>query len=510
MPTNGVAEYRSKPKAMKMLVNRWQDINWATAKENVFKWQRIIYAASKKGDIKTVRKCQHRILESWEGKLLAIRRVTQENKGKKTADKVKSISPEKISLLALAKRLVFPTKASPLRKVWIPTPGTTEKRLLGIPTIKDRCLQALFKLALEPEWEAKFEHDSYGFRPGRNCHDAVSAIRSFIQKRPKYLLDADITKCFDRIDHQYLLNKIGMKGKYRTQLKYWLESGVLETDGFSETIMGTPLGGIISPLLANIALHGMEEFCKNLIRDIPVRGSTGKLVMPNRRLSMLGFIRYADDFVVIHPDLSIILLIKEKLPEYLTKIGLELSPSKTHISHTLEIDNETITKCPGLDGKPGFNFLGFYIRQYKTKHLSAKSPSSKKLGFRTLIIPNKEKRKEHQKDLHKIILKQGKHFNQDILIKKLNPVIRGWANYFGKSDANTCGYMSKMEYLMYLKLRKWAKRVYKTTGKGRAAFRKVGNRNWAFSKKNSVLVLQSQYSTPLNEYVKVAGEASPF
>ena len=274
--------------------------------------------------------------------------------------------------------------------------------------------------------------------------------------------------------------------------------------------MGTPQGGVISPLLANIALHGMEEFCKNLIRDIPLRGSTRKLVMPNRRLSMLGFIRYADDFVVIHPDLSIILLIKEKLPEYLAKTGLELSPSKTRISHTLKIDNETITKCPGLDGKPGFNFLGFYIRQYKNKtdHLSAKS--SKKLGFRTLIVPTKEKRKEHQADLHKIILKQGKHLNQDVSIKKLNPVICGWANYFGKSDANTCGYMLQMEYLMYLKLRKWAKRVYKTTGKGRTAFRKIGNRNWAFSTKDSVLVLHSQYSIPLNEYVKVTGEASPF
>lgn len=138
--------------------------------------------------------------------------------------------------------------------MWIPKPGKSENKKkplpsVGIPTIKDRCLQALFKLALEPEWEAKLEENSYGFRPGRNCHDAIAAVRSFVQKRPKYVLDADIAKCLrcgDRINHEKLLDKIGMIGKYRKQLKYWLKSGVLDKDVFSHTDLGTPQGGVIS------------------------------------------------------------------------------------------------------------------------------------------------------------------------------------------------------------------------------------------------------------------------
>lgn len=503
---------------MKMLYTRWKDLDWASTKSKVFEWQRAIYSASKDGDIKTVRKYQHRIIGSLDAKLLAVRRVTQDNKGKNTAgiDKVKSIPPEK--RLTLAKSLVVPGIGSPLRRVWIPKPGKPEKRPLGIPTMKDRCLQALFKLALEPEWEAKFEENSYGFRPGRNCHDAIAAIRSFIQKRPKYVLDADIAKCFDRINHKYLLDKIGMTGKYRKQLKSWLECGVLDENVFSNTELGTPQGGVISPLLANIALHGMEEFCKNAIKDIPVLGSTGKPIKPSRRGNTLGFVRYADDFVIMHPDLEIITLLHNKLPEFLGQIGLELSPTKTRITHTLsfpfgeanEINETTKQVCPGLNDSPGFNFLGFFIRQHKTVHLSAHGPSKELLGFRTLIIPSKEKQTAHQEKLHKLVLQDGKSMSQDALIKKINPVIRGWANYFGKSDANMMGLLGQMDYLLYLKLRQWAKRVYKTSGKGKSAFRRIGTNKWTFATDNAVLIKHIDYSQPLSGYAKVKGESSPY
>jgi RNA-directed DNA polymerase len=368
----------------------------------------------------------------------------------------------------------------------------------------------LFKLALAPEWEAKFEENSYGFRPGRNCHDAVAAVRSFIQKRPKYVLDADIAKCFDRISHPYLLDKIGMTGKYRRQLKSWLKSGVLDNNVFSETNEGTPQGGVISPLLANIALHGMEEFCKEAIKDIPVLGSTGKPIKPSRRGETLGFVRYADDFVIMHPNLEVITLLHELLPKFLGRIGLELSPTKTRITHTLEINEETKDICPGLNSGPGFNFLGFFIRQHKTVHLSALGPTKKLLGFRTLIIPSKEKRDAHQEKLHKIILKDGKGMSQNTLIKKLNPVIRGWSNYFGKSDANTVGLLGQMDYLLYLKVRQWAKRIYKTSGKGKTAFRRTGTNKWTFATDSAVLVRHIDYSFPLSGYVKVKGNASPY
>lgn len=495
---------------MKKLYIRWQDINWTKIQSNVLEWQRQIYLASKNGEIKTVRKYQHRVIGSMDSKLLAVRRVTQDNKGKKTAgiDKVRNIPPEQ--RLTLAHTLSIPTKASPLRRVWIPKPGETEQRPIGIPTIKDRCLQALFKLALEPEWEAKFEKNSYGFRPGKNCHDAISAVRSFIQKRDKYVLDADIAKCFDRINHNYLLNKIGMVGKYRQQLKYWLKSGVLNGNTFTQTNLGTPQGGVISPLLANIALHGIETFCKNAIKEIPMIGQTGKPIRPSRRIDTLGFVRYADDFVIIHPDLEVIKLLQKKLPEFLTPIGLELKNTKTRISHTLEIKADTIEDCPGFNGGPGFNFLGFFIRQHKTFHGSAYGPNSQRLGFRTLIIPSKEKRIQHQKVLHKIILKDGKSLSQQVLIKKLNPVIRGWANYFGKSDANTCGLLGQMDYLLYLKLRQWAKRVFKTSGKGKSAFRKIGSNKWTFATKEAIMVNHIDYSFPLSKYKKVKAEASPY
>ena len=502
---------------MKMLYTRWKDLDWASTKSKVFEWQRAIYSASKDGDIKTVRKYQHRIIGSLDAKLLAVRRVTQDNKGKNTAgiDKVKSIPPEK--RLTLAKSLVVPGIGSPLRRVWFQKPGKPEKRPLGIPTMKDRCLQALFKLALEPEWEAKFEENSYGFRPGRNCHDAIAAIRSFIQKRPKYVLDADIAKCFDRINHKYLLDKIGMTGKYRKQLKSWLECGVLDENVFSNTELGTPQGGVISPLLANIALHGMEEFCKNAIKDIPVLGSTGKPIKPSRRGNTLGFVRYADDFVIMHPDLEIITLLHNKLPEFLGQIGLELSPTKTRITHTLlfpfgeanEINETTKQVYPGLNDSPGFYFLGFFIRQHKTVHLSAHGPSKELLGFRTLIIPSKEKQTAHQEKLHKLVLQDGKSMSQDALIKKINPVIRGWANYFGKSDANMMGLLGQMDYLLYLKLRQWAKRVYKTSGKGKSAFRRIGTNKWTFATDKAVLIKHIDYSQPLSGYAKVKGESSP-
>lgn len=495
---------------MQMLFTRWNTIDWASAKSTVFKWQQEIYSASKNGDILKVRKYQHRIMGSLSAKLLAVRRVTQDNKGKNTAgvDKIKAVPTEQ--RLSLARSLTIPGKASPLRRVWIPKPGKTEKRPLGIPTIRDRCLQALFKLALEPEWEAKFEENSYGFRPGRNCHDAIATIRLFVQKRPKYVLDANIAKCFDRINHEKLLDKIGMVGKYRSQLKMWLKSGVLDEHVFTRTEEGTPQGGVISPLLANIALHGMESFIKELIKDIPVMDSSGKPIKPSRRGSSLGFVRYADDFVVMHPDLKVITLIRDKLPEFLGAIGLNLSPSKTRVTHTLEIQEATKEHCPGLDGKPGFNFLGFDIRQHKTRHLSAHGPSGNLLGFRTIIIPSKEKRRTHQTKLHYLVLKYGKGRSQDLLIKKVNPVIRGWANYFGKSDANMMGLLGQMDYLLYLKLRQWAKRTYKTSGKGKVVFRRIGNNKWTFATSQTILVKHIDYSQPLSGYVKVKGGTSPF
>ena len=221
----------------------WNEINWHKVERYVFKLQKKIYAASRRGDVKKVRKLQKTLMSSWSNKVLSVRKVTQDNRGRKTAgvDGVHTLSPEE--RLKLVGQLKVTGKSNPTRRVWIPKPGTKEERPLGIPTIHDRALQNVVKTALEPEWEALFEPNSFGFRPGRSCQDAIWQIKNSIQNRPKYVLDADIAKCFDRINHLALLQKLGYKGKVRQQIKAWLKSGVIDqgmtrVDILSSRVMG--------------------------------------------------------------------------------------------------------------------------------------------------------------------------------------------------------------------------------------------------------------------------------
>jgi RNA-directed DNA polymerase len=226
---------------------KWQDLPWRTIERAVFKLQKRIYQAAKNGDIKTVHKLQRLLLKSWSARCLAVRRVTQDNQGKNTAgvDGVKLLPPEQ--RLQMAQTLKLTSKAQPTRRVWIPKPGKAEKRPLGIPTLRNRAEQALAKLALEPEWEARFEPNSYGFRPGRSCHDAIDAIFKAICHKPKYVLDADIAQCFDRINHDALLDKLQTSPTLRRAIRAWLKAGVMENEELFPTTAGTPQGGVITP-----------------------------------------------------------------------------------------------------------------------------------------------------------------------------------------------------------------------------------------------------------------------
>ncbi|WP_293122489.1 group II intron reverse transcriptase/maturase [Moorena sp. SIO4G3] len=379
--------------------SEWNKVNWRKLEQILFKLQKRIYQASQRGKVRVVRKLQRLLMKSWTAKMIAVRRVTQENKGKKTAgiDGVKALTGKK--RLALVASLEVYRKAQPTRRVWIPKPGREEKRPLGIPTMYDRALQALAKMALEPEWEAKFEPNTYGFRPGRSCHDAIGAIFTAICKKPKWVLDADIAKCFDKINHDALLKKLNTYPSMRRLIKSWLKAGVMDNGTFSSTDEGTPQGGVISPLLANIALHGMESAIWNFANSVWKKKGHYK-----RGLTL---IRYADDFVILHQDLTVVKECLEVINKWLPDMGLELKPSKTKITHTFE----------------GFNFLGFNIRQYEVgKHRS-------KQGFKTIIKPSKESIQKHYGQLSNVI-NRYKAAPQEALIRQLKPIIRGWCNYY--------------------------------------------------------------------------------
>ena len=225
----------------------WNTLPWRKIERKVFKLQKRIYQASNRGDVKAVHRLQRLLSRSWSAKCLSVRRVTQDNQGKRTAgvDGVKLLTPHQ--RCKLVGHLHLHAKAQPIRRVWIPKPGSTEKRPLGIATIPDRALQTLVKLALEPEWEARFEANSYGFRPGRSCHDAVAAIAIAINQRPSYVLDADISKCFDKINQQQLLVKLGTYPEIRWLVKGWLKAGVMDGDCLYPIEEGVPQGGPLTP-----------------------------------------------------------------------------------------------------------------------------------------------------------------------------------------------------------------------------------------------------------------------
>ncbi len=490
------------------LTTRWEDIDWGKCSVKVFRLQKQIYAASRCGDVVKVRKLQKLLRMSWSAKALAVRRVTQDNQGKKTAgiDGVKSLTTnERFELIS---NLKINGKSSPTRRVWIPKPGKDEKRPLGIPTMVERAKQALIKLALEPEWEAKFEGNSYGFRPGRCSQDAISHIKNVIQAKAKFVLDADLAKCFDCINHSKLLDKLGIQGRVRQQIKAWLSAGVLDKRVFERTEKGTPQGGIISPLLANISLDGLEEVLKQYATTLKLRHPSGQSKGIKERIKSLTYIRYADDFVVLHEDKVVIENCKQIIIGWLATWGLELKPSKTRIAHTLNANWSD-------DDKAGFDFLGFHIRQYSTsKHKSDLNTKSERLGFDTLITPSSEKVKTHY---HKCasVIDLHKTESQARLIEKLNPIIRGWTNYYRFSDIKTVSITSKLDYLLYRKLTSWGR--YRT-GSVKTAHSKYwttqGNNNWVFATrqgKNALRLFQhSEIECSSTSYVKVKGDSSPY
>ena len=469
----------------------WAELDWKSIRAHVARLQERIYQAARRDDIERVRGLQKLLIRSYSAKLFAVRQVTQDNSGKRTpgVDGVSSLDPEE--RLKLAQSLNLRYRASAVRRVWIPKPGKQEKRPLGIPTMRDRATQALVKLALEPEWEARFEPNSYGFRPGRSAHDAIGAIFQTLARKTAYVLDADISACFDRISHDALLAKLQLKGKMLGQIRAWLKAGAMDGDVFVHARGGTPQGGVISPLLANIALHGMETDLKvRLFEDLKQHfKQKDRSGSREKTLASLSIIRYADDFVVIHESLDIVMKAKQCIEGWLTSVGLELSPDKTRIVHTMDPFNQN---------PPGFDFLGFNVRHY-----------AKKSGEgRKLLIKPAKKGIQRNRDILAELLRKLRGATQEEVIKALNPRIRGWSNYYLHVVSKQA--FSKLDNQLHWVLRRWAMRRHpnKTDDWAFHRYWSHPETRWEFSV--GKLTLYKHADTEIVRHVKVVGNRSPF
>ncbi len=491
---------------------RWGAFNWKVAQRRIYKLQKRIYQAAREGRISVVRKLQNTLVKSFHAKMLAVRKVAQMNPGKKTAggprdpqhwgyDGIAKLTSDQKLELALGLKLN--KKAQPAKRVWIPKPGKDdpsatltsallsasrviaersrgdETRPLAIPTMADRAKQALLKMAIEPEWEAKFEDSSYGFRPGRGVHDAVDRIYNKLFKSPSWILDADIKGCFDNIDPNKLLDKAGYRGKIRQQIKAWLKAGLIDFSvytqekGYNPITKGTPQPGIISPLLANIALHGLTERLDKYACQCGDWTGKGKMGYRDMKRA-LGYIRYADDFLIIHPDRTILEGTKPIVEEFLNEIGLKLHPTKTKV----------ISSWNGVD------FLGHNIRHYNIGKYRSISKRGEKTGYTMLIKPSKKAEERYYAAIRDTI-RANKSSSQEELINKLNPKIRGWCNFYRYASARET--FHRVEHNMFLMLWKWAKGRHKNKGKKWIAKKYWHiDPKWIFSTANHKLVSHTE------------------
>src|SRR6266516_6813763 len=379
-------------------------------------------------------------MESEAARLLAVRRVTEENQGKHTAgvDGVKSLTSQEC--LAMAS-IIHPNHwkhqpPMPVRRVWVPKPGTAERRPLAILPMIDRCKQALVKLALEPEWEVRFEPHSYGYRPGRSTHDAIAAILVAIERHPCFVFHADIEGAFDNVNQAVILDKLQTFPALRQAINAWLTAGVIDGTTYFSSKTGIAQGGVLSPLLMNVALHGMEgeilRFAqndknvaqndnnsqndkyniqndnnkqndrnvrnerrgRNESRERPLVGREGEILRfaqndkynikndnnkQNDSNSYPLLVRYADDFVILHADLKELQRAVKRVRQWLATMGLRLHADKTRFTHTLT----------PYQGRVGFDFLGFNIHQ----ELVENSPKGQRgqehsPGVKTIIRDN--------------------------------------------------------------------------------------------------------------------------
>jgi len=460
---------------------QWDRIDWRAQEEQVRRLRQRIFTAAQEQDWPKVRNLQKLMLRSRANTLVSVRQVTQRNTGRKTAgiDGEVALTPEARAAVAVrVHQSIASWRPRAVRRVYIPKASNRAKlRPLGIPVLMDRCHQQRVRHALEPEWEARFEPKSYGFRPGRSCHDAIAAI--FItcagpRAKRVWALDADLAAAFDRIDHDHLLAQLG-SFPARDMIRDWLKAGVVEAGkGFTPTTEGTPQGGGISPCLLNVALHGLEEAAGVRYRTCGTRAGE---VMPGSPVA----VRYADDVVVLCHSQEQAVRVKAQLAEWLAPRGLAFNEDKTTIVHLSE----------------GFDTLGFNVRRYNRK---------------LLIKPSKAavRRLRERLAAEMRTLRGG---NAMAVIAKLNPVIRGWAAYYrGVVSSRVFRWLDSYLWKLLYKWARWRhsnKPKFWIVGRYFGKFNKFRNDHWVFGDRDTGAYLVKFSWTAIERHVQVKGAASP-